>query len=208
MGYTTDFEGSLKLSRAATEEEMNYINTFSGTRRMKRDVNKLMELYHGAHGNPFTNLIATPEVIYGEDGGYFAFDDGQSGQSHDSSIIDYNTAPGQLDFGLDNWGENDTKIRAGLCQPGLWCQWVITEDGTELEWDGSEKFYNYVEWLQYLITNFFEKWGINLNGEISWVGEDRDDTGKIVVEDNNIVVIDDGYCTLSPPSKTFFIFHQ
>lgn len=190
MGYTTDFEGSLKLSRAATQVESDYINTFSGTRRMKRDVKKLMELYKGEYGYPFTNIISTPEEIYGEDGGYFAYDDGQSGQFHDTSIIDYNTAPGQLDFGLANWGENDTKIRTGLCQPGLWCQWVITEDGTELEWDGSEKFYNYVEWLQYLIVNFFEKWGIKVNGEISWRGEDRDDTGKIIVEDNIITVID------------------
>jgi hypothetical protein len=27
-------------------------------------------------------------------------------------------------------------------QPGLWCQWVPTDDGTGIEWDGGEKFYD------------------------------------------------------------------
>jgi hypothetical protein len=59
MGYSTDFYGALKLSRPATEKEKKYINTFSGTRRMKRDVNKLMELYKGQHGLP--NFSITEE---------------------------------------------------------------------------------------------------------------------------------------------------
>jgi len=70
--------------------------------------------------------------------------------------------------------------------PGLWCGWEINED--ELYWDGNEKFYNYVEWLRYLIKNFFSPWKIILNGEISWVGESSDDLGKIIVTDNEIVV--------------------
>ena len=52
MGYSTDFYGALQLSRPATEQEKNYINLFSGTRRMKRDIVKLMELYKGQHGLP------------------------------------------------------------------------------------------------------------------------------------------------------------
>ena len=27
--------------------------------------------------------------------------------------------------------------------PGIWCQWVPTDDGKGIEWDGGEKFYNY-----------------------------------------------------------------
>ena len=54
----------------------------------------------------------------------------------------------------------------------------------ELEWDGGEKFYYYIEWLKYLIDKFFQPWGVILNGEIEWTGEDRDDLGKIVVKDN------------------------
>ena len=175
MGYSTDFNGSLKLSRQATVEERDYINLISDTRRMKRDVNKLMELYQGKYGNPFA-IDNTPESIYGEFGEYFAMDGNDSGQGRDSSILDYNCAPGESSYG----SPKTTKIG----QPGLWCQWVIEEDGYELEWNGAEKFYNYIEWLKYLIDSFFEPWGIKLNGEIEWQGEDMSDRGKIGVIDN------------------------
>ncbi len=176
MGYTTDFYGSLKLSRPATEKERDYINLISSTRRVKRDVNKLMSLYNGEHGNPFAKGN-TPEEIYGHEGEYFAKDDNNFGQDNDGSIIDINLAPGETEFLAGR-----KKIKLG--QPGLWCQWIVTEDGTELTWDGGEKFYNYVEWLEYYIKHFFEPWGIKLNGEIEWAGEDREDMGKIVVTDN------------------------
>lgn len=194
MGYSTDFYGAFKLSRPATEEEKNYINTFSGTRRMKRDVNKLMELYNGEHGLPNINNIPnrTPAQIYGNDGEYFAMDDNQHGQTEDSSIIDYNQSPGYLNGKNLNWSqtytENNRRIQAGKCQPSLWCQWVISDDGTLLEWDGGEKFYYYTEWLKYMINHFFTPWGIKLNGEIEWEGEDRNDKGKIVVKDNLVTI--------------------
>lgn len=169
MGYTTDFEGSLSLSKNLTDEQKNYINTFSNTRRMKRDVNKLMELYHGNYGYPGVPETADPNDIYGYQGEFFAMDDGYSGQKNDESVIDHNT-PSES-------------------QPGLWCQWVIT--GTveqQLEWDCGEKFYDYVDWLKYLIDKFFSKWGVLLNGEIYWYGEDSDDLGVIVVKDNVIKI--------------------
>lgn len=175
MGYSTDFSGSLKLSRQATEQERDYINLISDTRRMKRDVNKLMVLYKGKYGNPFAT-DNTPESIYGEFGEYFAMGDNDSGQGRDSSILDYNCAPGESHYG----SPKTTKIG----QPGLWCQWVIEEDGYDLEWNGAEKFYNYIEWLKYLIDRFFEPWGIKLNGEIEWQGEDMSDRGKIGVIEN------------------------
>ena len=122
MGYSTDFYGSFKLSRKATKKEKNYINLFSGTRRMKRDVNKLMETYKGKHGLPHFTILSdeqkelvkkledtglkvscknkkdtrTADQIYGNDGEYFAMYDSQHGQTRDNSIIDYNQPPGQL----------------------------------------------------------------------------------------------------------------
>lgn len=72
--------------------------------------------------------------------------------------------------------------------PGFWCQWVPTDDGMGLEWDGNEKFYNYVEWLEHLIKKFFIPWGIKLNGEIEWEGEESGDLGKIIVTDNIVEV--------------------
>jgi hypothetical protein len=58
-----------------------------------------------------------------------------------------------------------------------------------LGWDGNEKFYHYIEWLQYLIQHFFEKWGIKLNGEVEWQGEDSSDFGKIIVTDNVVEIL-------------------
>lgn len=69
-------------------------------------------------------------------------------------------------------------------QPGLWCQWVPTEDGMGMEWDGGEKFYNFEEWMKYLIDHFLKPWGITVNGEIQWQGEDMSDRGLIIVTDN------------------------
>lgn len=195
MGYTTDFWGELTLSKPLSKKRLDYINRFSDTRRMKRDVNKLMELYKGKYGHP-NPTDKTPEGIYGKEGEYFARDDGNSGQTEDPSILDYNVAPGQMEYDSTSdfnarWKENERRTKEGECQPGLWCQWVVREvdDGKQiLEWDGGEKFYNYVEWLKYLINHFFEKWGVKLNGEIQWSGEETGDIGKIIVTDNVVKV--------------------
>jgi hypothetical protein len=41
-----------------------------------------------------------------------------------------------------------------------------------------------------MIKHFFKPWGITLDGEIEWQGEDRSDMGKIVVEDNDVTVLE------------------
>jgi hypothetical protein len=195
MGYTTDFSGSFEFDRPLTTQEKNYITRFSETRRMKRDVQKLYEIHKGKHGLPMTTTITpemeehikylesvgymvsltptrdnrTPEEIYGVDGGFFVGAKGHGGQDHDGTIIEYNTPPNG--------------------QPGLWCQWTVDKSGTKLKWDGGEKFYSYVEWLQFLIDNFFSKWGVILNGEVEWQGEDAKDIGKIVVTNNEVKVL-------------------
>jgi len=178
MGYTTDFEGSLSLTPNLNEKQTKYMNLISSTRRMKRNVNKLMEIYKGKHGNPFPKN-KTPEAIYGHDGEFFARDDGECGQSQDASIVDFNCAPGHKGFAQG-------AVDKG--QPGLWCQWDVSEDGDILEWSGGEKFYNYIEWLRYIIKNFFIPWGIVGEGEILWFGEDRSDMGKITVKNNEVFV--------------------
>jgi hypothetical protein len=156
---------------------------------MKRDVSKLYKLYKGEGGNPFL----PKEQTYGNEGEYFVGGTGHGGQDRDDTIINYNESPGSVlksndeDFGT-YWSRRTKQIEDGLCQPGLWCQWTTNEEGTCLEWDGGEKFYNYVEWLKYLINHFFEKWGVKLNGEITWEGEESEDMGKIVVVDNVVTV--------------------
>lgn len=82
--------------------------------------------------------------------------------------------------------------------PGLWCQWVM-EDDTTLVWDGGEKFYDYVEWLEYLIKHFFAPSGYALDGDISWQGEDPGDFGVIHV--NNNLVTTSACCDLTEISS-------
>jgi hypothetical protein len=157
MGYHTDFSGNVDITPPLSAEMVEYINKFSNTRRMARDVTKLQELFKG-EGGFFGD--------YGKDGEYFVGGGGYHGQGKDDSIIGYNGSP--------------------KTQPGLWCQWEVSEDGTTLEWDGGEKFYAYIEWLEYLIKNFFEPKGHTLNGQIEWYGEERGDVGTIYVRDNKV----------------------
>ena len=73
-------------------------------------------------------------------------------------------------------------------QPGLWCQWTVNDEGNALVWNEAEKFYEYIDWLKYLIAHFYKPWGYNLNGVITWEGEDRSDVGTIEVVDNVVKV--------------------
>lgn len=108
------------------------------------------------------------DAKYGVEGEFYVDGKGDFGQNGEDNVIDGNRSP--------------------RTQPGLWLQWVPTEDGWYLEWDGGEKFYEYVEWLEYLITMVFEPKGYILNGEIEWRGEDFDDSGKIIVTDNIVTI--------------------
>lgn len=159
MGYDTEFSGALKFNKVVTPELKEYINRFSETRRMPRDNEKIKEIYPN-----WRELCFFGEL--GNKGEYFAPESSLFGQEHDDSIIDYNGFSKSV-------------------HPSLWCQWIIT-DWNELEWDGNEKFYNYEEWLEYLIDNFFAPLGYVLNGDIGWQGEDYDDFGIIHVVDNVI----------------------
>jgi hypothetical protein len=190
MGYHTEFKGRFEVSRVLTNEEWEYIRKFNNTRRMKRDVSKLYELFKGKGGNPFLPY----EETYGNEGEYFVGGSGYGGQDRDDTIIDYNQPPGLITQGADEdfqtyiERENE-QIKSGLCQPSLWCQWTVDDEGYYLIWDNGEKFYNYVEWLKYLINHFFSKWGVILNGKVQYQGEENGDVGIIVVKNNEVSVL-------------------
>jgi hypothetical protein len=74
--------------------------------------------------------------------------------------------------------------------PGYYCQWIPNKTGTAIEWDENEKFYDYIEWIVYLIKNFLAPWGYKLNGTVLWSGESRGDTGVITITDNRVHVRD------------------
>jgi hypothetical protein len=71
-------------------------------------------------------------------------------------------------------------------QHGLWCDWIPTEDHLYLQWNGSDKFYNYVPWLEYIIAKILEPRSYILNGEVKWQGENEEDTGIIKVVNNAV----------------------
>ncbi len=117
-------------------------------------------------------------------GPYFVDGSGDYGQGRDADIIEFN--------------------RPDASQPGLWCKWVPTEDGSALEWDGREKFYNSEEWMTYIIGHFlksgahaysasdpqFNEFTFNhvCEGTIYAQGEDPDDIWRLVVKDNVVSV--------------------
>lgn len=70
--------------------------------------------------------------------------------------------------------------------PDSYLQWVPTEDGKHLEWDGGEKFYDYTQWLTWLIDDKLKPWGYTVSGSVKWAGEEADDRGILSVV-NNVV---------------------
>lgn len=105
---------------------------------------------------------------YGIEGEFYVRGSGPHGQNLEDNIIDHNRPP--------------------KTQPGLWCSWMPSEDKKGIEWDKGEKFYNYVEWLEYLIKNFLAPKGYVLQGVVAWQGEDMQDCGYIIVKDNLVMV--------------------
>ena len=160
MGYTTEFQGQFLLNKPLTKHHKEYLEMFSESRRMQRNPNYKFE------PNELNEKCVDLMAACGLEGMEFYCGNGFCGQDPDNSITEYNYPP------------------AG--QPGLWCQWVPNEEGTAIEWNGIEKFYEYVPWIKYIIENFLKPWGYVLNGEVTWEGEDQGDMGKIIIK-NNVV---------------------
>lgn len=161
MGYTTAFDGIFHLNKRLFDSETLYLLEFSRTRRMNRNPAILQDVSDAAR-----TAVGLP---LGEEGCYFVNE--KWDEESELSIVDYNHPP--------------------KTQPGLWCQWIPTADGGGIQWNGMEKFYDYVEWLQYLINNFIEPWGYVLRGEVNWQGEEAADVGMIWVE-NNVIISPEG----------------
>lgn len=162
MGYTTTFEGRFVLNSKAPAELDEYIQKFCAMRHVKRDVERLKKSDpdYAEKSHP---IIHDP----GREGQFYIPDHADWTISDSYNIKDNNTAPEGV--------------------PGLWCDWTL-KDGKYLFWNGSEKFYDYVSWLDYLINMFFKYYDIKLNGSVKWQGEDENDKGNIIVLNNVIRV--------------------
>lgn len=162
MGYYTYFTGSLEFDRELEDELRNYLEDFLCRRHMKRDKEKIKELYPDWKERCYKGEL-------GEDGEFFICNNDET-----LDILEYNYPPSDV--------------------PGLWCDWDISSDS--LFWNGNETFYNYVDWLEYLIEKFFRPEGYLLNGTINFCVEDKEDFGRIIVE-NNKVTVEHGICVMS-----------
>ena len=186
MGYSTWFNGDWEVTPPLKPEHREYLLAFNATRRVARDEAKAEKL-------PDPKRLAVGLPI-GFEGAYYVGSeaDGNYGQSMDESVLDGNNPPGaphipypnikDFDYetetgklahrkAVENWhrlnsAATQTAQAMGIAQPGLWCGWRPNEDGTVIEHDGGEKFYDYTEWIQYLVHHFLEPWGYKLNGDV------------------------------------------
>jgi hypothetical protein len=162
MGYDANFKGFFTFDRPLSKPDREYLKKFAETRRVKRNAEILANV-----SDPVRDNVGLP---IGTEGEFYVGATGFMGQDRclHGSVIDPNSPPST--------------------QPGLWCQWTPSSNGDKLKWDGTEKFYNYVEWLNYLIDNFIKPWGYTLNGGVKWKGEGKGDKGTINVDDNVVSV--------------------
>lgn len=166
MGYNTQFRGRFDLDKKLTQTHAAYLQQFAYVRHIVRDAE-----IAGKMPDPIREAVGLP---IGFEGMYFTGSSGHCGPDKDPykdpSIIDYNSPPNRI--------------------PSLWCHWIPTEDLRGIAFDEETgKFYNYVEWIEFIIEHFLKPWGYVLNGEVQWVGEDVfDDRGTIIVENNVIQV--------------------
>lgn len=146
---------------------MGYTTDFEGKFELNKKLNKKLHTFLTKFSET-RRMARNVDPKYGVEGEFYVDGIGYAGQDDDDTIIDNNRPP--------------------KTQPGLWCQWIPSECGKYIEWDGGEKFYDYIQWLQYIVDNFLKPNGYKLNGEVKWFGEDREDTGIIIVKNNKISV--------------------
>ena len=130
----------------------------------------------------FLNDFSNTRRMERNNGPYFVEGTGFMGQGDDADVVNSNCPPEG--------------------QPGLWCQWIPSKNGTRLKWDGSEKFYDAKEWMTYIVDHFLRPdahalgkvEGLSCNHSVSGVihasGEDRTDRWTLVVKDNQVSQLD------------------
>jgi len=146
---------------------MGYTTDFSGRFELNKQLSPKMAQYLKLF-NETRRMQRNTDEVFGVQGEFFVFGGGSFGQDHEPNIVDFNEPP--------------------TTQPSLWNQWTPSNDGMAIEWDGGEKFYNYTEWLVYLIHKILAPNGYILNGVVEYSGEEPGDVGEIVVVDNRVFV--------------------
>lgn len=144
---------------------MGYTTTFKGKFNLNRKLDKILHDYLIKFSQT-RRMARKVSSMYGVEGEFYVDGSGSYGQGDDKNIIDHNHQP--------------------KTQPSLWCQWRPTNDGMGIEWDGGEKFYAYETWIVYIIAKILAPNGYVLNGKVKFQGEEKDDSGIIVIENNRV----------------------
>ena len=162
---------------------MGYTTDFDGSVSVTPPLN--------LHEVTYLRKLAGTRRMHRERGPYFVDGSGFMGQGDDEDIRDHNRQPPE--------------------QPSLWLHWQPTEDGSAIEWDGTEKFYDSEEWMAYLIETFLKPGATvqaelanpvpgrdypeafrhftfdhEVNGTIDAQGEDAEDRWRLVVTANEV----------------------
>ncbi len=172
MGYTTKFVGGFSFDKTPSKAVIDYINSFSLTRHVKRDTERIKDIFPDWKKRCWKGML-------GEQAEYFL-------QKYDE-MYDKHTPIYDVDSYLKRNGIEDDN-NPPESQPSLWCQWIINNKN-ELVWNGAEKFYEYDNWLEYLIENFFQPEGLILSGRCMYIGERGDDWGYICIDNNKVMKI-------------------
>ena len=164
MCYTFSIKGEKPITQGG--KRMGYSTDFSGQFTLDRKLDdETFDLLNGLAST--RRMKRNVDSKYGVDGEFY-IGKGDFGQDEEDNIVDYNTPP--------------------RTQPSLWLQWIPTDDREHIEWDGNEKFYSYVEWIEYIINKVLKPKGYVLNGVVEWGGEERSDVGEITITDNVVRV--------------------
>jgi hypothetical protein len=147
---------------------MGYSTDFYGQFQLDRPADpELQRILKGLNKTRRVKRNVDP-MRYGVEGEFYFEGTGFMGQDDDPSILDHNRPP--------------------ATQPGLWCQWELSDDNITIEWDGGEKFYDYIEWIKYIIERVLKPRKYKLNGVVEWQGEERDDIGLITIKNNKVTI--------------------
>jgi hypothetical protein len=90
------------------------------------------------------------------------------------------------DFASTRHADSHGHLEPGM--PGAWCQWIASPDGSEIRWDGNEKFYEAAAWMRYVLAHLVAATGSEASGIISAQGEEAPDRWRIVVKANEVKV--------------------
>ena len=161
MGYTTEFEGDFVFNKPLESHHVEYLNLFYQTDREVKRIKK----NESVKAKKLREKCGLPFGTFGQ-----------------YSVCETNIAK---ECGLRPYAYGKSIIPG---QPSSSCQWILNSAGTAIMWDSGEKFYDYIEWIEFIVKHFIKPWGYKLNGSVFWKGEDKSDRGQIDIINNKITI--------------------